>query len=223
MQQEANYGLTEQAFGGNQARYAADATLLVRFFKNPKLNEGKSAIEGRPIFEETDYIQIMQPGNKDSIIIRPATPMDKNRFAEHYRKYTARQEQEYVDGTLLSEWPGVTRSQCEELAYFNIKTVEQLAAVSDSNAQKIMGIQVLKSKAAAYLESADGEKAAEELRKQKELNAQLMARLEALESAEEPKKPRRGRKSNAQKAAELEAKEELDAVAEETLRGITEE
>jgi len=163
MLQEAGYGITEQAFGGSKARYAADSSLLVKFFKHPQLNDARTAEEGRPIYEEVDYIQIMQPGNKDSIIIRPATPMDKSRFSEHFSRYTARMDEEYVEGTLLREWPGITRAQAEELAFFNIKTVEQLANVSDVNAQPIMGINMLREKARAYLEVAEKEAVAEEL------------------------------------------------------------
>ena len=175
--QEAGYGLTEQAFGGNQGRNAADASLLVKFFKNAKLNEGRTSQEGRPIYEDVDYIQIMQPGNKDSIIIRPATKMDKARFAEHYSRYQARQDEEYIEGTLLTDWPGISRAQAEELSFFNIRTVEQLASVSDSNAQNIMGIQLLKNKAVAYLEAAESQAVAEDLQEAKDEIEELKAQV----------------------------------------------
>ena len=161
---EADYGLTDMALGGQNARYNDDDKLLVRFFKHPKLNEGKTASEGRPIFEELDYISIMQPGNKDSIIMRPATQIDKQRFAEHFRKYEVREgDYEALEGTLLESWPGITRAMAEQLKYLNIRTVEQLANVADSNAQKMMGIQMLKAKAKAYLEASANEAAAEAL------------------------------------------------------------
>jgi hypothetical protein len=173
MLQEAEHGLTAMAM--SNGRYQNDDNLLVRFFMHPKLNQTRSAEEGRPIYEELPYIQIMVPGNKDSIIQRPASDMDKTRFAEHYRKFEARIDQDTVEGTLLEEWPGITRSQAEELKYFNIRTVEQLAGVSDSNAQNIMGIQFLKQKATAYLEASKEEATAEAL-------AEMTARLEALEA-----------------------------------------
>lgn len=190
---EADMGLTNMAFGGNSARFQGDETLLVKFFKHPRLNDGKSKEEGRPIYEEVDYIQIMQPGNKDSIIIRPATDMDKNRFAEHYNRYTARQQEDYIEGTLLEDWPGITRAMCEELRFFNVRTLEQLIAMSDTNAQGIMGINLLKDKAKSYLEEADSNAAAQALADQKAENERLLGligqlnnRLDELE-AEEPK------------------------------------
>jgi len=157
-----------------------DEVLLVKFFKHPRIDQSKSAEEGRPIYVETDYIQIMQPGNKDSIIQRPATKMDKQRFAKHYKRYEARTDEDYVEGTMLDEWPGITRSMCEELKFYNIRTVEQLAGVTDSNAQNIMGINTLKRKAEAYLEVAADEAIAEAFAESKQENADLRALVEEL-------------------------------------------
>ena len=203
MVMEAEMGLTSMAMGGNQARYAADDTLLVRFFKHPMENQAKSKEAGRPIFEDADYIEIMQPGNKDSIIRRPATERDKNRFAEHYRKYQVRVDDEHIEGTLLSEWPGISRAQVEELSYMNIKTVEQLASVSDSNAQGILGINALRTRAADYLEAAkeaattealaDAKRQNEELQ---ELVAELSMKVDVLSNTQ-PAPKKRGRPKKA--------------------------
>jgi hypothetical protein len=200
--QEADHGLTQMAMQGQQGRYAADNTLLVRFFKHPKLNDTRSAEEGRPIYEEIDYIQIMSPGNKDSIVQRPADAMDKQRFAEHYAKYQARgSDGEHLDGTPLEDWPGITRSQCEELKFFNIRTVEQILHTADSNAQNIMGFGLLKQKAEAYLNDADANAAKQALADQKRENAELRAlitelndKIDAQFAEEEAPKPKRRRK-----------------------------
>ena len=185
MLQEGDYGQTELAMQGASGRYLGDSTLLVKFFLNPKLNQGKSAEAGRPIYEDVPYVQIMQPGNKDSIVIRPATQMDKSRFAEHWKKYLAREDQEAIEGTPIEEWAGVTRSMVEELKYMNIRTVEQLATLSDTHASKIMGIQNLKAKAAKYLESAKDTATAEALAAANARIDELMARLDANNEASE--------------------------------------
>jgi hypothetical protein len=189
MRAEADYGMTDMAH--NNSRYHGDEKLLVKFFKHPRQDIVRSQEAGRPIFAEEDYIQIMQPGNKDSIVIRPATDRDKDRFAEHYRKYQAREDQSEAEGTPLSEWPAVTRAQVEELKFLNVFTVEQLAGMSDSNAQNIMGISLLKQKAAKYLETADKEATAEKLA---ELEAKYQALLEERQ-VEAPKKRGRPRKT----------------------------
>jgi len=161
--QEADYSMTDSAFNADNGRYLGDASLLVKFFLHPRLNKAKSAAEGRPIYEELEYISIMQPGNKDSVVMRPGTAEDKLRFAEHYRKFKAREDQDAVEGTLLSEWPGVTRGQVEELRFFNVRTVEQLVAVSDAHTGRIMGFNMLKERAKKYLEASEDNKTAEAL------------------------------------------------------------
>lgn len=161
---EAEMGLTQMAFEGATGRHKDDSSLLVKFYNHPKMDSVRSKEEGRPIYKEVPYIQIMTPGNKDSIIVRPATDMDKRRFPEHFRKFQARSTEDHVEGTRLEEWPAVTRSQVEELKFFNIQTVEQLAGAPDSNIQGIMGVGLLKQKAKTYLEASGTQKAAEELR-----------------------------------------------------------
>ena len=186
--EEADFGMTELAMSGNQGRYQGDHVLLVRFFMHPKLDRKKSMEEERPIYHETVYISIMQPGNKESIIMRPAMAMDKTRFAEHYKKFKAREDQDAVDGTQLEEWPAITRSQMQELRFFNVRTVEQLVNISDVNAQRIMGYGALKAKALEFLEKAATSKSEAELEaklaKRDDQIAALLARVEAMESGE---------------------------------------
>jgi len=201
MRAEAEHGLTDLAM--NSSRYHGDETLLVRFFKHPMRNQARSLAEGRPIFEDTDYIEIMQPGNKDSIIRRPASDRDKQRFAEHFRKYQARETEESIEGTPLEEWPAVSRAQVEELKFLNIRTVEQLAALADSNAQNIMGVQGLKSKAAAYLEASKESAAAEALAAARAENEQIRKEMEEMrEIMKSTPKRGRPRKADAEATAE---------------------
>ena len=177
----------------NSQRSHGDETLLVKFFLHPKQNQIKTKEAGRPIFEDIPYIQIMQPGNKDSVKVAPATARDKQRFPEHYRKFVAREDQEALEGTPLREWAGVTASQCKEFEFLNILTVEQLSAVSDSNGQGIMGLGFLKEKAAKFIENAKLGATAEALAEMKAENASLLERLEALEAGEPAPKKKRGR------------------------------
>ena len=179
--QEADMGLTSQAMGGQNGRFQGDEHLLVRFYMHSAQDKEASKEEGRPIFREVPYVHIMQPGNKESIIHRKATDMDKQRFAEHFRKFEARLDQDAVEGTLLDEWGGITRSQCEELKFFNIRTVEQLAELSDSNAQNIMGVQMLKQKAAKFLETSESNATAEKFADLQSKYEALLARLDGEE------------------------------------------
>lgn len=137
-----------------QGQDPADAKLWVKFEERPTQSADKSAEAGRPIFEPVEWIRIMVPGERDEIE-RPATDMDKVRFAKQYAHWKAT-GQSSPTGTPLESWPAVTRSQVEELKFFKISTVEQLAEVPDVLGMKFMGINDLKAKAKAFLDAAAG-------------------------------------------------------------------
>ena len=174
-----------------------DATLLVRFYSKPRENKIESAKEGRPIFHDVDYIEIRTPGSRDAVA-RPASAGDIARFPKHYEAYKNRTSQEVNDGTPLAEWPGVTRSQAEELAFFNVKTVEQLAGMPDNHATGFMGIHALKRKANEWIDQAkENAKAAElkaELAKRDEEIRELRAAVEELRNAKPPLRKKVGKK-----------------------------
>ena len=98
-------------------RFAADNNLYVRFYMRPRLNIEKSTEANRPIYEDTEYVEIMTPGEKHSIIHRPiagANPPDNVRFPKHYELFKQGQKEQEV-GTPLKVAPFLTESQVEEL------------------------------------------------------------------------------------------------------------
>ena len=201
---EAEFGITEAAFGAARGQQTGDETLLVKFYNKPIQDKGKSDEAGRPIFVEKVYIDIRQPGNRTSGVARPIRDTDKQRFPEHYRKFVARQDQDTHEGTPLSEWPGLTRGQVEEMKFFNVFTVEQLASVADSNASNFRGLAQLKQKAAAFLKLAENNAAATALAASEAKNAELEAKIEALMErmdAMDSPKPRKKRRTKAEMEA----------------------
>jgi hypothetical protein len=187
---EADYELTSQGMS-EYNRYRDDDKLYVKFSYHPLQNEAKSLEEGRPIFEDKEFITIMIPGDKDNVIMREARPHDKQRFRRHYEAFKARNAQIMV-GTPLDKWAYLTAGQVEELKFFNIFTVEQLVDLADVHAQKFMNINNLKRQAKAYLEAAKSEAPIAQLQAQlDERDARIasleealkdqMARIQALE------------------------------------------
>lgn len=186
------------------------AGLFVRFNKIPKEDSQKSAVEGRPVFTEVDYITIAVPGDKTSEVCRPATPDDKARFRTAWERYVAGQGEVMV-GTPLREWPGVTRAQVEELAYFKVYTVEQLAEVSDGNLRSMGPLLALRQRARDFLErvrsAAPVEKMRQELEERDKKIADLMARMDALtasqgEAKRGPGRPRKEKVPEAETVTE---------------------
>ena len=159
----------------------ADKSLMVKFFYKEVQNKMESQKQGRPVFKEKLYIEIRIAGQRDVQACRPATHADKQRFPRHLDAFERRVEAP-TEGMPLSEWPKITRSQAEELSFNNVKTVEQLASMKDSNLSKMMNGYSLRDAAVKWLElnsaeTVDREK--EEMRSEiaelKLLVAKLMA------------------------------------------------
>lgn len=148
---EADLGLTYQAFGRENPE---DSKLLVRFSIEPHPDAEASIREGRPIFKDREYITIIVPGDKDSVVIRPVWSKDLQRFPRQYQAFKANLDQSTSDGTPLAQWPPISKSQVLELNYFNVKTVEQLANLADGHAQKFAGIQSIRKLARDWLAAA---------------------------------------------------------------------
>ena len=142
----------------------ADKALAVRFFYKPKQDGAASLAEGRPIFKDVLYIRIDVPGDRLGGICRPATGHDiAVRFKEGYENFMKRTSACDVVGTPLAEWPQIKQSQVEELSFFHVKTVEQLAAMSDGNGSQFMNFQALRNAAKAWLAAAKEQAGAAQL------------------------------------------------------------
>ena len=134
-----------------------DRKLLVRFYMHPVQQTAKSIKAGRKIFKDTEYIEILIPGDKHSIIRRQAFDLDRKRFAESYKRFRMGLANQ-TEGTPLSNLIWMTEAKIKEYEYFNIVTVEQLAEAADgSGAGAIMGFVDDKRKAEAFLESSKNE------------------------------------------------------------------
>lgn len=151
---EAEYGLTSQAFQGQQT-VSADDRLRVHFHLYPDLDQAATTMEGRPIYKDEVYITIMVPGERD-VVNRRAWEKDYERFPRQYAAFKNKQDQDVVSGTPLKMVPWLTLGQVKELEYFNCMTIEQLAAMPDSTAQKFLQMNKLKQQAKDYIEAAKG-------------------------------------------------------------------
>lgn len=163
MQIDTDGSFTAMAFETAQYNPEHDKKLRVDFRLQPWMDENASAREGRPIFKDLEFVRIIVPGDRNTIIDREVWPSDRVRFAEKYRAFKEGREQEST-GTSLEAWPSVTRAQVEELKFFKIKTVEQLADMDDSLGTKFMGFQKLKQAAKDFLAAANGAAVGTQLR-----------------------------------------------------------
>ncbi len=154
----------------------ADKQLLVKFYTKSCLSREEPVEGAAPVFVDREYIEIRVAGQKYPQVGRPATVQDKQRFSAHYQAFKSRLEQP-EEGTPLKEWPQVTASQVDMLAYINVKTVEALANCADDNVAKIMGGNNLKARAKAFIE---GQSSNESLMAENKAMAERLKKLEAL-------------------------------------------
>ena len=191
-----------------QGRYAGDKNLMIHFHTLPMMDEQKSQEEGRPIFRDVEHVRILIPGSKESVVDKVVTEIERARFKDLYEKWKANEQVDF-SGTPLESCTWMARSLVEEMKYFHVRTVEQLADLSDTHAQKFPGIRQYINLAKAYLAHAEKGKAATDLAAamdaQKKENDNLremikglqetVARLEGSRPPSTPPKPR-GRRAS---------------------------
>lgn len=161
-----------------------DSNLYVEFRMESVLQEFESKKEGRPIFKDVPYLKIITPGDKTKVVDRPVRDDDKYRFPRQWDAFS-NQEKQVADGTPITEWPPLTRSEAMEFKALNIHTVEQLATLPDSSLSWLGGM-ARRKQAQAYLaaskDTAFATKMNAELDKRDADNAALKAQLADLTS-----------------------------------------
>lgn len=133
----------------------ADRT-IPEFFLSPERNNFLSAEKGRDIFEDKEMVRVITPGNMKSIPVLPVTEEHKRRWSAQYAAFKSGHEQP-VTGTPLDQVAFLTPAAVKHLQAMNVKTVEDLAGVSDAVLQNLpLGGREYRTKAAAFLDSAKG-------------------------------------------------------------------
>lgn len=154
--------------------------LFVTFDLYQRRNEAKSDAEGRPVYDDVEYVRIIVPGDKQNEVHRPATEADKRSWPRQYAAFRdgAREAQ---TGTPLKEWPAINASLVKELAHFHVHTVEQLANLSDANITQMGPIRSWVEKAKDYIAKAAGNAPMEKMRSElMEKDNQIQAQAKQL-------------------------------------------
>jgi hypothetical protein len=121
--------------GYGSVQFGADDKMITWFFDKPVLNGIKSKEAGRPVYDNVTHVHIQQPGERDFAEI-PATEEHKMRFPRKWAAYQAN-EQQKIEGTLLAILFPNNPAVVENMKHAAIHTVEQLAALNDTQIQNI--------------------------------------------------------------------------------------
>lgn len=130
---------------------------IPQFFTDKVELTFQSKMQGRPIYEDREFVRIIIPGDRRSQVVEPVNDEHKARWPEAYKAFTEGLEAP-ESGTPLTEWAvsGMTKARAAELAHFHVKTVEQLATITDAAVQNLgMGMWELREKARKWLEIAE--------------------------------------------------------------------
>lgn len=189
-----------------------DSVLTVRFYMRSEQDNFRTEKEGRPIFFEQPYVEIMVPGNQHTIIDTPVREEHKRRFPQQWAIFENSQktaDEMQIVGTPLEQWPAITRQQAEELKGQRFYTVEQIANCSAQQAQGMgMLAASLRQKAQTYLAqakdtalasslAAENERLKAEQAERDRKHAEEMAALRTIiEAATAKKKPGRPKKAD---------------------------
>mgnify|MGYP000633907332 CR=1 FL=1 len=144
-----------------------DLELGVEFYVKPIENAAKSREEGRPIYDDVEYIKIKFPADSKRTLETRADEMHyvphaktqmtyAERFAPSYDAFK-REDLSFVSGTPLASTGLFPKAKVAELKALSVVTVEQLAGLPDTNIRKLgMGGRALVDDAKGYLENASG-------------------------------------------------------------------
>src|SRR4051812_11221582 len=106
--------------------YGDDKGLLVEFSDDAIYQQAESDKHGRAIYKTVPFISIIFPGDKTKRRYHPARPEDKIRFPIQWAAYEKGQVA-IADGTPITEWNYLSKSQALELKHMGFWTVELLA------------------------------------------------------------------------------------------------
>jgi len=178
--------------GQSKNIYDGDDKLYVTFHTAAVLNPAASTKANRPIYDDIDMITIRTPGSQLTSIVDNAKRYTQGRpiLAKKYGEWKAGQL-ESAGGTPLENFPFLFTkpSLIAELKYRHIHTVEQLATLSDTGKQSIMGGHELCQKAADWIVSTAAGAADNEKEEMKAKMALMEAQLAALTNQKEVAKP----------------------------------
>jgi hypothetical protein len=98
--------------------------VIPRFHIKAVRNNFLSAKEGREVWNDEEYVELIVPGDNKNIVDVRVKDEHRERWPTKYAAFKANMEAP-ESGTPLDEWAGVGRSQVMELNSVHIRAMEQ--------------------------------------------------------------------------------------------------
>lgn len=184
-----------------------DDMLNVEFYDHAALDKYKYDTTGEKSYKaECPFVRISIPGNKDTVIERPAEGRDAIKWPRQwsfYQMQTGRASNPTdVPGWPLDEWKELVEDEKRLLKHLRFYTVEQVAGASQAQIQGMgMGGQGLVQRAKKAISERNGAKVNEEVARRDAEIADLREKLDRVLAMVEPPEPRKpGRPAKAEAA-----------------------
>jgi hypothetical protein len=151
---------------------------------------------------EQEMVRIQVAGDMLNVATAPVDSAIKERFAAQYEAFKTKRQARHIEGTPLKNWPMISALRIAEFEAVGIFSVENLAAVSDTNVVKLADGRVWREKAAAWLASAkdnavsvkyaaENERLRNDLEEMRKQIAELSAKVDDPEAKRGPGRPRK--------------------------------
>lgn len=174
-----------------QVSYGNDKGLLVEFVDDAVEQPFETEKAGRAIYKTCAFISIIFPGDKSKKTYRPATDKDKQRFPQQWAAFE-KGEKAIENGTPVTQWNYLSKSQALELKHMGFWTVELLANASDTAISSLIGGNAIRAQAQTFIAAtkddskftamtAENEKLKAKVTAQDDIIETLKSRLDALE------------------------------------------
>jgi hypothetical protein len=151
-----------------------------RFFMEVVQNRARSEADGVPRFDEVEMVEILVPGDRLNSPVQRVSDAHRKRWPRQYAAFKAGQG-DSVQGTPIDQLPGMTRAQAEELRYFKILSIEQLAEMPEGLLMKArpMDGRALQDKAKRWIDTAAGAATEERLAAENRAKDEKISSMEA--------------------------------------------
>lgn len=185
--------------GDGSVQLGTENDVLALFYKDKEVDPIASREKGIMVYRDVDMVRIQQPGERD-VTVQKVTDKHKQRWPQRWALYQQNRSQD-LNGTPLEILFPASPATVATLQALGIRSVQQLAEISDGAAANIQFGHELREKAKHLLGTVEKGKDYHALEKKLEdqiaVNRALEERLKALEaSSEEKRGPGRPRKTD---------------------------
>jgi hypothetical protein len=181
-----------------------DTRLSVLFFRKAIQNNFQSEAQGRPIFDEADFVRINIPGDQLLTVETFVREDHKKKYPLQWAHYQNKQDgdQRLVGKTPINQWPRLSVAQVAELQHMKFLSVEDIANASDGMLQNIgmvggMSPYAFREAAQRFLKLAADESVVQQADQRlaavqsdnaalREQMAEMAARMDTLAAAQAP-------------------------------------